>query len=319
MQRKPSRQGRYRKKLIDPQELLPLSQALEAVFYSLDNKRREGLLSDGEFLCYGLLTLLACRRADAFQRNTTGFRNQSTSIASTRFNLADFWQLLSTQALPLRAYQAQLDHPIPLEHFLENIRFRGIPDSARQALLAWLHHQYPLILVFHIPSATKIFEWQKQGARCISFFKQADELVTHHHDRDAISFIIHDLIHAHEFYANPQRARQQIGFYHWLDTIRDHPCITQLQHESAKFHAAWEYVLSDMNSYGGHLLQTLHAAFTLHSPHGQGALFWQQVVEASNLNPQEKCLFQKINSPEWQDTDFLQLESILEGRCVIRV
>jgi hypothetical protein len=199
-----------------------------------------------------------------------------------------------------------------VQTFLEQIRFRGIPDSARIALLKWLDREYPLTLMFYIPSALEVFELQKNGGRCISFLKKASELTEFHHHRDAISFIVHDLIHAHEFYANPQRAKQQIGFYLWLDQIKNNPCLKKLQAESAGFLACWEYVLSDMNSYCGHLLKTLHAAFIIHAPEGEAESLWKNIVNASELEADEKKLFRKINSSAWDNTDFLQLEAVLE-------
>ncbi len=179
------------------------------------------------------------------------------------------------------------------------------------ALLRWLDNQYPLTLLFHIPSASEVFELQKQGGRCISFLKQAADLTTFHHERDAINFIVHDLIHAHEFYALPQRAKQQIGFYHWLDNIKHNPQLVKLQVESDEFLERWEYVLSDMNSYCGHLLKTLHAAFSICA---NSESLWKSVVDASDLEQNEKVLFNKINTAEWGETDFLHLESVLEKR-----
>jgi len=322
---KASRQGRYRKLLIDPKIFFPLAKNIEAVFDVLDYKRQQGILRDAEFLSYGLLTLLACRRPDAFQSNNTkcnnSIENGSTpsKSASTNLNLSDLWNLLCENNLPVSGNKKILDQRISVHEFLNRVRFRGIPDSARMALLAWLNHQYPLTLVFHIPSAGEVFELQKKGGRCVSFFKQADDLIELHHDRDVISFIVHDLIHAYEFYSLPQRAKQQIGFYHWLDNIKSNPQLIKLLDESGEFLKCWEYILSDMNSYCGHLLKTLHAAFTIyeksiHAPAGAGELLWNNVVDTSNLEASEKTLFRKINSAAWNEADFFQLESIFERR-----
>jgi hypothetical protein len=311
--KKPSRQGRYRKSLISPECLAPIAQKLATIFEELDKNRALGILSDAEFLSYGLVTLLACRRLDAFQSNRAKTKTVVLdSIASSSFKLADLWALLVRQGLPIESYKKIFQQNISMDQFFNQIRFRGIPDSARIALLEWLNNQYPLTLFFHIPSGDEVFELQKKGGRCVTFLKQAQALTELHHERDAISFIIHDLIHAHEFYADPQRTEQQIGFYHWLDNIRNNALLKNLMEESAEFFARWEYILSDMNSYCGHLLKTLHAAFTLHAKPGEGASIWNNVVEMSDLDLEAKLLFLKINSWEWNDADFLKLESILE-------
>jgi hypothetical protein len=317
---KASRHGRYRKSLLDPQALQPIAKNIEAVFNELDHKRCAGLLSDAEFTSYGLLTLLACRRVDAFQTHTTKqLKSISQPHTTSTFKLADFWSVLCSQQLAKVNYQKILDQDISVYEFLNKIRFRGIPDSAQIALLKWLENKYPLTLVFHIPSVAEVFELQKQGGRCISFFKQAADLTALHHERDVISFIIHDLIHAHEFYASPQKARQQIGFYHWLDNIQTNSQLIQLQTESTDFLQHWDYVLSDMNSYCGHLLKTLNAAFAIYDkPHDtherKTKTLWENIVDGSDLSPDEKILFRKVNSVDWGEADFLQLESVLESR-----
>jgi len=311
-----SRAGRYRKLLVSPESLAPVSKNVAAVFCALDEKRSGGVLSDAEFLSYGLLTLLLCRRPDALQRSQTrnGKHILSTSPPGD-FTLADFWKLLASHHVPIAHYPQNGNPEISVLTFLQGIRFRGIPDAARLALLAWLNHRYPLTLLFHVPSAPEVFALQIQGRRCVSFFRDERELTMLHHDRDVISFIVHDLIHAHTFYAQPQRARQQIGFYHWIHNIQNDHQLTRLQAESPSFLTSWEYILSDMNSYCGHLLKTLHAAFMLHAKLGEGELMWQHIINTSNLAPNEKILFQKINSPDWCHADFLHLETIFEKRA----
>lgn len=317
--KKASRRGRYRKSLLDPQSLLSIAHQLETFFNQLDQKRQHGIVSDAEFLSCGLLTLLACRRPDAFQ-NHRGHKREAVATKTTAgvFTMADFWHLLDEQHLPLKHYQKILDQSLSVSQFLNRIRFRGIPDSARTSLLKWLDQEYPLTLVFHIPSVDEVFALQKCGGRCVSFLKQADDLTKVHHDRDTISFIVHDLIHAHEFYAHAKRARQQIGFYHWLDNIRGNSRLIELLATSDAFRERWEYILSDMNSYCGHLLQTLHAAFSLHARAVQGESLWNTIVDGSDLAPNEKVMFQKINSSAWCETDFLQLEAILEEIAFIK-
>lgn len=328
--KKPSRQGRYRKILMQPDQLSLIAKNLEGLFLDLDGLRKQGKVSDAEFLSYGLLALLACRQNQALQNDSTHSRKTkekqkakridstpetSASPANADFRMRHFWEGLQKHALPIAAYAKILNQDLSLLDFLASIRFRGIPDSARQALLAWLDGHYPLTLTFHIPSGEEVFTLQKQGGRCVTFFLQAQELTAWHHERDALSFSIHDLIHAHEFYANAQRARQQIGFYHWLDQIRGHAGLQKLMGESAPFAAMWEYVVSDMNSYCGHLLKTLHAAFTLHAKPGEGEGLWRHVVQDSDLSAEEQALFLKVNTADWGEQEFLQLEAVLEKEC----
>lgn len=298
-----------------PEELRPFAKKLESLFGVLEEKRKHSEINHAEFLSYGLLALLACRRNDAFQKSPT-ILNQPKSVnqMGTLFAMQDFFTLLQNYDLPILPFKKWLDKNISLTLFLQQNRFRGIPDSARNALLEWLENKYPLTLFYYIPTVAEVFALQKQGGRCVSFLQNADQICQLHHERDVISFIIHDLIHAHEFYSDPKRAIQQIGFYHWLDNISQNTKIQALLKHSAGFQERWEYVLSDMNSYCGHLLKTLHAAFILHAPPSESTLLWQNVVENSNLLDNEKLLFLKINSIEWKDENFLHLEKIFEHK-----
>lgn len=311
--RKASRSGRYRKSLLPPRHLLALAGQIAAVFRALDELRVAGRLSDAEFSGYGLLTLLACRRPDAFQRHP---QQPSAAVqphnTGQPFLMGDFWQLVRSHQLLPDAYGKLLDQELSLRIFLEHIRFRGIPDSAQLALCQWLDQRYPLVLMFHIPPAPEVFDLQKRGNRCVTFLKEANELTGIHHGRDSLSFVVHDLIHAHEFYSHPQRARQQIGFYHWLDSVQQQPDLLALRAGSAAFRERWDYVLSDMNSYCGHLLKTLHAAVAIHGSSANAEDLWGRIVDFSGLDRVENALFKRINTPEWHADDFLQLESVLE-------
>jgi hypothetical protein len=310
--KKSSRSGRYRKLLIAPEELTPFASKLEALFNDLQIKRQTREISDAEFLSYGLLALLACRRIDAFQKNPGALTQ--TIANRQKLMLIDFFLLLKKYDLPNAAFKKFTELNGDAFDFLKQIRFRGIPDSARQALLQWLEKKYPLHLFLYIPTVGEVFNMQKWGGRCVSFFIQSKDIIKLHHDRDVISFIVHDLIHAHEFYSNQERANQQIGFYQWLDEIKDFSEIQNLISKSKGFRERWEYLLSDMNSYCGHLLKTLHAAIIIHVPNSDNHVLWKSIVEKSSLSESDRILFLKINSFDWVDEDYLALETIFDNK-----
>lgn len=313
--KKSSRSGRYRKRLMTPADLVPFASKLESLFKTLETKKNSRNINDAEFLSYGLLAMLACRRPDAFEKSASKTQfNSSVLSPASHFSFSHFLELFAQLDLPIIAFKKSVEKESSLLEFLNSHRLRGIPDSARHALLEWLHQKYPLTLFFYIPSVSEVFELQKRGGRCVSFFKNAHELTHLHHERDVISFMIHDLIHAHEFYSNPERAVQQIGFYHWLDNIQANPQLQNLLNDSMGFKECWEYVLADMNSYCGHLLKTLRAAFALHAKNGDGEEIWRAIVEESNLHPIEQRLFLKVNTHGWKDDDFVHLEKIFESR-----
>lgn len=312
--KKSSRSGRYRKLLIDPNDLVPFVSKLENLFADLQLKRQIRELSDAEFISFGLLALLACRRIDAFQKNP-GILTQ-TIPSNQKFLLSDFLLMLKKYDLPTEAFKKFSEFECDAFDFLKQIRFRGIPDSARQALLQWLEKKYPLHLFLYIPTVDEVFNMQKWGGRCVSFFMLSKDIIQLHHERDVISFIVHDLIHANEFYSNQERAHQQIGFYQWLDEIKDFPEIKNLISKSNGFKERWEYLLSDMNSYCGHLLKTLHAAIIIHLPDPENHDLWKIIIDKSCLSDSEKSLFLKINSFDWIDEEYLALETIFDNKFI---
>lgn len=314
-----SRQGRYRKTLFDLPVLQALASQLEAVLRDLDALRKSGQISDPEFTAFGLVTLLACRRSDAFQKQgTLRSENDGRFVAgdSARAispHLDTLKPRLDKHGLPSQALSLFLGRGLTLRAFLTQTRWKGIPDAARLALLAWMDGRYPLRLCFDIPPGAEVFDQQKQGIRCVTFFLHSEEMRVLHHERDALSFVVHDLMHAHAFYADPVRMRQQMGFYHWLARAQAVPAFATLLHDSAAFGETWGYIMSDMNSYCGHLLKTLRAAIALHALAGSSEGIWREVVFGSGLQTEIAEMFMRVNTPHWQTDDFLVLERFCES------
>lgn len=320
-----SRQGRYRKTLFDLPALRALASQLEAALRDLEVLRRTGQITDPEFTAFGLVALLACRRSDAFQKqgrlpdNKEGTDSGPASVTESAAPTLDSLKpRLEKQGLPTQALSPFLGRGLSLRAFLTQTRWKGIPDAARLALLAWMDGRYPLRLCFDIPPGTVVFDQQKQGIRCVTFFLNSEEMTVLHHERDALSFVVHDLMHAHAFYADPVRMRQQIGFYHWLARAQDVPAFAGLLQDSNAFGEAWDYIMSDMNSYCGHLLKTLRAAIALHAPSGSGDGLWSEIALGSGLSADCVELFLKVNTPHWQIDDFLALERFCESLVCIR-
>lgn len=311
--KKSSRAGRYRKQLTPLSALEPIAQTLEQVFHKLDALRLQKKISDAEFLSMGLLILLACRRKDAFQKSGLSITaNQNISIGS--FTCNDFKEFIHTYELPVHSLITllELSPQNEISSLIKAIRFRGVPESSRLALLHYLEGQYPLQLYFFIPTIEEVFSMQKQGRRCVTFFKTKNEILQLYHGRDVVSFIIHDLMHAHEFYDNRKMAQQQIGFYHFLDKALHTSEITNLYESNKDFQTKLQYIMSDMNSYCGHLIKTLHAAVILHSPQNSGNEIWEKISQKVCNQPNEQNLLRRVNTDNWTNDDFVKFENIMD-------
>jgi hypothetical protein len=105
-------------------------------------------------------------------------------------------------------------------------------------------------------------------------------------ERDPLSFVLHDLIHAQHFFKDPQMARVQTGFSRLMREIARLPEVARLLRTDAIFEREFSYGATDMNSHGAHLLKYLKAV----------AVF---AAHRNKLDPEAFChgLFQGLDTP----------------------
>ena len=133
---------------------------------------------------------------------------------------------------------------------------RGVPHKVNQVLIHWYLGTYPLVLIHHIPSAEEMLTVQSQGIRFVTLFIREEEWVNNIiHQRDHLSFTLHDLIHAYEFFYNTSLKNQQIHFYRKLKNHYHH--LATLSQDPI-YHHALNYLISDMNSHPSHLEVYFH-------------------------------------------------------------
>jgi hypothetical protein len=76
-------------------------------------------------------------------------------------------------------------------------------------------------------------------------------------ERDPLSFLLHDLVHAYKMFSNPYLFNGQVGFCRaMLRLYADQTALAELQsllEADEKFADAYDYLISDMNSHPKHL------------------------------------------------------------------
>ena len=150
----------------------------------------------------------------------------------------------------------------PYLSFWNQQRVRGVKIAVNRSLLAWHLGLYPLQLFFTIPTPLEVLAQQAQGYRPVSLIFNSTS--SSHSDfalgqRDPWSFLVHDLIHADQFFFQNQMQQEQqilchlfLELYHrqfWQHLWQRYP---QAQSES-------EYLFSDMNAHPIHLLKVFKA------------------------------------------------------------
>ena len=156
-------------------------------------------------------------------------------------------------------------------------RLRGVSARAQRALLGWHAGTYSVRLSFEVPEALELLQLQARGERVVTLFVTPDKMAQKNLERDPLTFLLHDLEHADEFFHDPLRFHEQKLFYAELhQKFGEGQFSEALQDE--KFKHEFDYVISDMNSHPAHLRATL--AFLLRDHTSRNA----KVIDVSSPN-----------------------------------
>ncbi len=97
---------------------------------------------------------------------------------------------------------------------------------------------------------------QAEGKRCVSLISNNLESLVMN-ERDAFSFLLHDLVHAYKMFSNQILLNGQIGFCRAIMKILDNQqgeeLINGLIKSDETFEEKFNYLISDMNSHTKHL------------------------------------------------------------------
>ena len=161
----------------------------------------------------------------------------------------------------------------------------------------------------YVPTPSELLQFQLEDKRIISFNEDYETWATTlYHGRDFLSFMIHDLIHADHFFANPTNRMGQLGFYHCVRLILQDRNLKILL-ETPTFTEGFEYIISDMNSHPIHLFKTLHARVVHVTENEMKANFiwkhWTSVWSQGSFDIDSAL--QKINTQLFSDKEALKI------------
>jgi hypothetical protein len=270
-----SRAGRFKKKLVSELELqkeAPLILDKVAPFQELYTSSK---LTQAEFTACYLIVYLSHR----FPGNWLGSKREPSAV----------------QGIPWRDLPFQFEKNIikrlegihSLQEIFSTFALKSTPLSVNRAILEWSQENYGLELMFKIPSPREVLDQQKRGRRCVTTV--LDKRVSSYilGERDALSFTMHDLIHADHFYHNNDCYRGQLGVYGLLDKTFSYFDLTHKE-----FADEFEYIIADMNAYAIHLLKCLKSAMVYYFNESYFRN-WPR-----DLNP-PKALY-LLNTPEYE-------------------
>ena len=238
-----SRAGRFKKKLVSETDLLkeaPIIQARLAPFHDLFSSSQ---ITQADFTACYLIVFLSYR----FPGTWPGAKKNSEVLSG-----------INWRDLPFEFEKNVLERlkdTNSLTEIFTNFALKSTPLAVNRAILEWSYGNYKLEQMFRIPGPREVLNQQKLGRRCVTTLldNRISRLILN--ERDALSFTMHDLIHADHFYHNNISYNGQLGFYGLLDKTFDY---FNLKNE--KFSAEFEYLIADMNAYPVHLLKCLKSA-----------------------------------------------------------
>jgi hypothetical protein len=283
MKKVSSRQGRFKKKLVSLDSLLVEAPSIEASLRPFVELYLNQKISAPE-LC-GIYILLV-----------QNFRRPYHFLGQEARPLLDRHEIHFPCAnLPLHSFVLKKIGHLSVGDVFNLFSLRSTPQSVNRALIEWSNKNYLLDLSFNIPSPFDVLTQQSLGKRCVSLlYKKNWSSKYILGERDALSFLYHDLIHADHFYFQNNCFESQISFYGFLE--KEKIFFTELI-KNPKFYHEFEYLIADMNAYPIHSLKCLKSAI-IHYGSNEMYLSW---IESFEVNSELRKLNTKDYLPERDD------------------
>lgn len=270
----------YKKKMVDEKWLIEEARFLRPYFERFENQ-----LSGADLLAAIIIAYLNYR----YPKNWLQSQQQSPSI-SFGPPLKDLGLKLSPNILKRISPQDSIGSVI------SSFTFMATPLAVNHALQKYALKQYPLILMKNIPSPKEVLLQQAQGKRCVTYFTnegQMNHLVLG--ERDPLSFLMHDLIHADHFFHESNIKQGQIGFYRQVLNLLEKGSLNSVYQEDR-----FEYLISDMNAYCVHLWKGLKSIALEH---------FDDILDYLEADLETKDVLRRLNTPAFQEPeDTLRLE-----------
>lgn len=297
-----NRAGSYKKILIDSETLKSHGAFLRNNLLALQQLP----LSPFDFTTLYLLLFLRIKHPKNWLQKKNRLTHQGEtdallSLIPESFNLND-WELQKLKGVS------------PLELFTL-FHLKGIPDSINRTMINWHSGLWSIECLEFIPTPRQLLQLQVKNSRCITLITdplQVDQLVLA--SRDPLSFLLHDLMHADQFFSQPQSLPGQLGFYKLIHGIYDQPELKSLLKNDASFKKEFEYVASDMNAYVIHLFKCLKSSIYRTGTNESADDFFKLLLDWWKMNDEQKHSSHLLNSPQFNLENELILKTFFEGQ-----
>jgi hypothetical protein len=293
-----NRNGSYKKVLIDPPLLEAHGDYLRAGVATLES------LSFTPFEFTTLYMLLFLRI-----KHPKNWLQKKPSSESVKPDQKKILELIPDSFL-LSAWEKEKLKDITCFDLFDQYNLKGIPLSINRTMMNWAKGLWKIEALKHIPNSRELLNLQVKNTRCMTLIvdpKKIDQLVFG--VRDPLSFVLHDLMHADQFFNQNESLKGQLGFYQLLENIYDQPLLKAQLKSDESFRHEFEYVASDMNAYVIHLFKCLKSCVYRTNV---SAEFFALIIDWWKMNEREKIASHHLNTPDFSFEDEIVLKDFFE-------
>ena len=354
------RRGGYRPVLVDEAALKHEARALAEPMSAMLRSHAESALSDQDLVATYLLVYLNERYPNQLFESVQpivpiSHPHRALASASSASNASFLTRTLRNENVRRRIVHRSSSSAGPLLTLFDLINtfaLHSVPHTARVALVNWYVHgiapsetecTYDLVLfVNRVPSALDVLRMQARSQRCVTLVGDAQRIGSLvMNERDPLSFLLHDLVHANKMFADEHLRRSQVGFCTAMLRLRTEPAaaaaaawtpwLDELLVGDEQFAADFDYLIADMNAHARHLLQYFKANLinAYKRKHGvkEDALLegqalaeyeraFSSVLERFGMNDEaEVSVAHRLLSTSEGDVDFTPLDTFFLQMC----
>ncbi|MBC7538888.1 MAG: hypothetical protein H7281_08705 [Bacteriovorax sp.] len=298
-----SRNGSYKKILIDSETLKAHGIVLRTNLEAL----KKLSLSPQDFTTLYLLLFLRIKHPKNWIQKKT--KKHNFELKCEKFGP----ELLSIipDSFGLNDWEKEKLKGLTTFDLFSYFNLKAIPESINKTIIHWLKGIWSIEMLEHIPSPRELLRLQVKNTRCITVITDPlaiDSLVLD--CRDPLSFVLHDLMHADQFFSQIESQKGQLGFYYLINSIYDQQDLRNLIKSDDNFKKEFEYVASDMNAYVIHLFKCLKSSI---SRIDSEDVFFNNLLLWWKMNDDEKKSSHKLNTPHFNHLDEMILKKFFEN------
>lgn len=301
-----NRSGSYKKILIDTETLKAHGSYLREALEDIKNQCQKMDLLPADFATLYLLLYLRLKHPKNW------LQKKSSALKSASGQKGPGLICMIPESFNLNEWEKEkLEEMTPID-FFRFYNLKAIPESINRTMINWYEGRWSIKLLEHIPTPRELLRLQVLNTRCVSVIthpQHVDRLVFE--TRDPLSFLLHDLMHADQFFSQHESLKGQLGFYQLINAIYDRPELITLLATDKEFKKEFEYVASDMNAYVIHLFKCLKSSVYRTK---ESEIFFNLILNWWHMNEEQKKSSYLLNTPHFDLENEMVLKNFFEAQ-----